>query len=144
MGTSIDNEIWIDDPSNRNTTVLKDPATQEVFNLEPPKNGSCMRVWTFYPDNWKHNLSKEQLDKNLSRFNAHGLIEDKSKPGVHITKTIDYGIVLEGEIDLILDEGTVHLKKGDVIVQRGTSHAWHNIGAKPCTIAFILINSPNY
>ena len=64
-------------------------------------------------------------------------------PGVaprnHRTGTIDYAVVISGEIDMELDEGTVHLKSGDVLVQRGTIHNWVNRGSEPCVIAFVLI-----
>lgn len=63
---------------------------------------------------------------------------------MHTTPTIDYGIVLSGSICLELDEGEVELNAGDVVVQRGTRHAWHNRGDAPCTVAFVLISSPNY
>lgn len=64
-------------------------------------------------------------------------------PGVaprnHRTSTIDYAVVISGEIDMELDEGTVHLKSGDVLVQRGTIHNWVNRGSEPCVIAFVLV-----
>jgi len=64
-------------------------------------------------------------------------------PGVawrnHRTDSIDYGIVLSGEIDMELDGSSVHLKEGDVLVQRGTIHNWINRGSAPCVIAIILI-----
>jgi len=64
-------------------------------------------------------------------------------PGVaprnHRTSTIDYAVVISGEIDMELDEGSVHLKSGDVLVQRGTIHNWVNRGSEPCVIAFVLI-----
>ena len=64
-------------------------------------------------------------------------------PGVvprnHRTNSIDYAVVISGEIDMELDIGTVHLKAGDVIVQRGTIHNWVNKGSVPCVIAFTLI-----
>jgi quercetin dioxygenase-like cupin family protein len=64
-------------------------------------------------------------------------------PGVssrrHRTNSIDYAIVMSGEIDMELDEGEVHLKAGDVLVQRGTIHNWVNRGTEPCVIAFCLI-----
>jgi len=66
-------------------------------------------------------------------------------PGVaprnHRTDSIDYAVVMSGEIDMVLDIGTVHLKAGDVLVQRGTVHDWVNIGAVPCVIAFTLISA---
>ena len=69
---------------------------------------------------------------------------EQNDPGMHTTRTIDYGIVLSGEIYLELDEGEVHLTPGDVVVQRGTRHAWRNRSAEPCKIAFVLISSSNY
>jgi quercetin dioxygenase-like cupin family protein len=65
------------------------------------------------------------------------------EPGVserwHRTDTIDYGIVLAGELWMQLDEEEVHLKAGDVVIQRGTIHNWENRGTEPCLVAFILI-----
>ena len=64
-------------------------------------------------------------------------------PGVtprnHRTKSIDYAIVLAGEIDMEMDGTMVHLKQGDVLVQRGTIHNWINRGTEPCIVAFVLV-----
>jgi quercetin dioxygenase-like cupin family protein len=60
---------------------------------------------------------------------------------MHRTETIDYAIVLEGEIDMLLDDTEVHLKAGDFLIQQGTNHAWVNRGAVPCKIAFVLIDA---
>jgi quercetin dioxygenase-like cupin family protein len=61
---------------------------------------------------------------------------------MHRTETVDYAILLSGECDLELDDGkTVHLKQGDIVVQRGTMHAWVNNGSVSCTFAFILIDA---
>lgn len=66
-------------------------------------------------------------------------------PGVaprnHRTDSIDYAVVMSGEIDMELDVGTVHLKAGDVLVQRGTIHNWVNTGGEPCVIAFTLVSA---
>jgi len=66
-------------------------------------------------------------------------------PGVtprnHRTDSIDYAVVMSGEIDMTLDDETVHLKAGDVLVQRGTVHNWINNGAVPCVIAFALVSA---
>ena len=59
----------------------------------------------------------------------------------HRTRSIDYAIVLDGEIDMLMDDTEVHMKTGDVLVQQGTNHAWVNNGTKPCRIAFILIDA---
>ena len=55
--------------------------------------------------------------------------------------TVDYAIVMSGEIDMMLDTGTVHLKPGDIVVQQATNHAWLNHGNEPCRIAFVLMDS---
>jgi len=62
-------------------------------------------------------------------------------PMMHRTRTLDYAIVISGEIDMLLDDGEVHLKAGDVVVQQATNHAWVNRGKEPCRIAFILMDS---
>ena len=62
-----------------------------------------------------------------------------ASPRNHRTDSIDYAVVMSGEIDMELDGSTVHLKAGDVLVQRGTIHNWVNRGTAPCVIAFVLI-----
>ena len=64
-----------------------------------------------------------------------------SNPLMHRTRTVDYAIIISGEIDMMLDTGTVHLKPGDVVVQQATNHAWLNHGKEPCRIAFVLMDS---
>ena len=60
---------------------------------------------------------------------------------VHRTDSIDYATVMSGEIDMELDDSVVHLKAGDVLVQRGTIHNWVNHGTEPCVIAFVLVDA---
>jgi hypothetical protein len=62
-------------------------------------------------------------------------------PFMHRTRTIDYAIILEGEIDMLLDDSEIHLKAGDVLIQQGTNHAWINRGDRICRIAFVLIDA---
>jgi quercetin dioxygenase-like cupin family protein len=70
------------------------------------------------------------------------------EPGVaprnHRTDSIDYGVVMSGEIDMEMDDTVVHLKAGDVLVQRGTIHNWVNNGTAPCVIAFVLISADGH
>jgi len=61
-------------------------------------------------------------------------------PLMHCTETVDFGILIDGELTLILDDSEVQLKPGDIVVQRGTNHAWSNRGDKPCRIAFVLLD----
>jgi quercetin dioxygenase-like cupin family protein len=62
-------------------------------------------------------------------------------PRTHRTDSIDYAVVLSGEIDMEMEDSVVHLNAGDVLVQRGTIHNWVNRGTQPCVIAFVLIDA---
>src|SRR6195256_4178161 len=66
---------------------------------------------------------------------------DARHASLHRTKSIDYAVVISGEIDMLLDDSEVHLKAGDVLVERGTNHAWVNRGSENCRIAFVLIDA---
>jgi len=138
-------EIWVDEPNRPDPKAENDPVDIDIFDLSPPVNGSRIRIFTFpsadkLPD---PSLTPEEVGKNYARWNT-GKAMETDDPAMHTTATIDYGIVLQGEIFLELDEGEVHLKPGDVVVQRGTRHAWRNRGQEACTMAFILISSQNY
>src|SRR2546429_9518133 len=77
---------------------------------------------------------------NGTRFTVNELPPGRSGP-MHRTETIDYVIVLAGELEMQMDDSTVKLKAGDVLVQRGTNHAWNNRGTDPGRVAFILIDA---
>jgi uncharacterized cupin superfamily protein len=62
-------------------------------------------------------------------------------PLMHRTRTVDYAVVLSGEIDMMLDDSVMHMRAGDVIVQQATNHAWINRSTQPCRILFALIDS---
>jgi mannose-6-phosphate isomerase-like protein (cupin superfamily) len=64
-----------------------------------------------------------------------------TNPLMHRTRTVDYAIVMSGEIDMMLDDKTVHLKAGDVVVQQATNHAWLNDGTEPCRTIFVFLDS---
>ena len=143
MGMAINEAIWIDDPAKPDPAASQDPVDVEKFQIHPPQNGSVFGIITFPPEGHTPDISPLQLAENLSRFDFQGVMEEDN-PGVHTTRTIDYAIVLSGQIDLALDEGELRLEAGDIVVQRATRHGWFNRGSQPCTIAFVLVDSPNY
>jgi mannose-6-phosphate isomerase-like protein (cupin superfamily) len=108
--------------------------------VPPVANGTVFRIVDFVPaapqtapvDHHQVLLSMG-IDPATQGYMRHA--------NTHRTRTIDYAIVLEGEIDMLLDDSEVHVKAGDVLVQQGTNHAWVNNGTKPCRIAFILIDA---
>ena len=70
------------------------------------------------------------------------MVEDRDRhPGMHKTATVDYAIVLTGEIWAVIDEGETLMKPGDTLIQRGTNHAWSNRTNESCRVAFILIDA---
>ena len=77
---------------------------------------------------------------NGTRFTVNDIPPGRTGP-MHRTETIDYVIVLSGEVDMETDDSTIKLKAGDVLVQRGTNHAWINRGTEPARVAFILIDA---
>ena len=141
LGAFIDEEIWIDDPGAAETEYV-DPASAEKFDLVPPQGGSRARIFTFMPDKGQ-SYDPEVISKAAQRFNT-GEAMDPENPGMHTTATIDYGIVLSGNITLELEEGSRKLGPGDIVVQRATAHAWRNYSDQPCTMLFVLISSPKY
>ena len=138
MGKVIHEQFWIDDPA-----AAKDPVDVDTLHLHPPINGSPFRIVTFFPEDHTPEISQEKLAKNRARADDGGVFEEDN-PGMHTTRTIDYAIILSGEIYLKPDDGEMLLETGDIAVQRATRHGWYNRGEEPCSIAFILISSPNY
>ena len=120
-----------------------DPTTGPK-QIHPPPNGTIIRISEIAPES----AAIRNLDPQKARevFTAMGN-EDASTfgrggrhPFMHRTETIDYAVVLAGEIDLLLDDEDVHLKAGDVVIQRGTNHAWSNRSDKPCRMLYNLID----
>jgi quercetin dioxygenase-like cupin family protein len=119
---------------------------EPVENIGQGRPGAMATVvWTtqgFPVDNdGSADESQRKVGTTLENGTVFRVVE--FSPGVqrrmHRTDSIDYAVILNGEIDMELDDTAVHLKAGDVLVQRGTIHNWVNRGTHPCTIAFILI-----
>lgn len=111
-----------------------------AITLSPPKGGAVFRIVELPPD------SERRWDKQREVFQAYGNPEalDHSgsrHPGFHKTESIDFAIVLEGEVWALMDVGETLMRPGDTLVQRGTNHAWSNRTQAPVRIAFILLSS---
>jgi mannose-6-phosphate isomerase-like protein (cupin superfamily) len=132
--------MWVTGTSLPDFTSSEDRGKAKT-GITPPKNGSVFRIVDFAPEP----AAVAKMDRNTmmrivgSDAPAKGL--PPRHPMMHRTRTLDYAIVMAGEIDMLLDESEVHLKAGDVIVQQATNHAWVNRSGKPCRVAFILMDS---
>jgi mannose-6-phosphate isomerase-like protein (cupin superfamily) len=126
-------------------TVKIDELSKNVTSSRPGQSAAV--IWT--TDNVPADNSGD-ADTSMRKV---GTSEDRGtvfrvvcyEPGVsprnHRTDSIDYAVVMSGEIDMRLDDSIVHLKAGDVLVQRGTIHNWENRGTVPCVIAFVLVGA---
>lgn len=95
--------------------VERHDATREASPIMPPPAGTLLKVLELSPG---------------------------TKPLMHRTETLDYVIVIEGEVDMLLDDGAeVHMKAGDLMIQRATLHGWANRSDRPCRIAFVLLDA---
>ena len=108
--------IWSTDrtPADISSGEDVEDLGARIIGTAPPANGTRFAVIDFPPGN---------------------------VPRMHRTETIDYVIVLEGEIEMDMDDSTVKLKAGDIMVQRGTNHAWANRSSKPARVAFVLVDA---
>ena len=130
--------LWVTSEFPVDMTGAADRAQTQV-GVPPPANGTIFRIVDFAPAvpraapvDHHQILISMGIDPATQGYARH--------VNTHRTKTIDYAIVLDGEIDMLLDDSEVHVKAGDVLVQQGTNHAWVNNSGKPCRIAFILID----
>ena len=117
-----------------------EPPESKVI-LAPPPRGTRIRVVDIPPESAEDAaLDSKAAAEHFARIGAAGAFTGGQHPMMHRTETIDYGIVLEGEVTLIVDESETLVRAGDITIQRGTNHAWVNRSAANCRIAFILID----
>ena len=134
--------LWMTDQTPCLVGNEADPTTRPL-TLEPPKNGTVVRIVEFGPEGeWTKNLDGSGAKE---AFGAMGTGKASTyKPGghplMHRTESVDYALVLEGEIHIVLDDSERLMKQGDFLVERGTSHAWANRSGKPCKMLFVLID----
>ena len=136
-------EIWNTDGSGFDTTSEKDRADIDI-KLSPVKGGTQFRYFQINPI--PEGVSQEALEAaTAAAFErmgaAHHRIDTSRNAAMHETDTIDYIILLKGDVTLILDDEEVQLKAHDVVVQRGTNHAWVNNGTEPALLIAVLIDS---
>jgi mannose-6-phosphate isomerase-like protein (cupin superfamily) len=134
-------EVWATDEIPTLSVVPAD-LTTTMKSFVPGPGGTRFRVVQF------PGASTRAFDQEAFRreylVKAPGLAEamELQDSGMHTTDSVDYGVVISGEITLELDDGaTVSLKQGDCVVQNGTRHAWRNSSTAPCVMAFVLVGA---
>ena len=130
-------EIWETRSSPADNSGTRDAADHER-RIEPVGGGSVFRIIEYPPDRVRlATLDPEAHFRGMGAKAADAAM--RRHPGMHKTDTIDYCVVLSGEIWAVLDESEVLLRAGDCLVQRGTNHAWSNRTEEHCVIAFVLV-----
>ena len=132
-------DLWETTASPASNAGIADAAARPV-KLEPPKAGTLLRIVEFPPDS--HWRGKADASSAFDSIGAgHAPDHSSDDPMRHKTNTVDYIIVLKGEIHALMDEGEALLKAGDILIQRGTNHSWSVRGNEPCIVAAILVSA---
>ncbi len=109
--------------------------------VSPPPGGTVLRIIDFPPEPKDPQERQRAADATFTNLfpDAQHAPTSGQHPGMHRTETVDYALMLEGEMVAIMDKDETVLRAGDVLIQRGTNHAWANRSDKPARIAFVLI-----
>jgi mannose-6-phosphate isomerase-like protein (cupin superfamily) len=131
--------IWVTDATPARIEGIRE-TLDAPHTIEPPPGGSVCRIVTFPPDaSFRSKVTARDVQAFFAAMgspDASTYRADAPHPYMQKTRTLDFCLVLEGSITLVLDTEEVHLDAGDTVVQRGTNHAWSNRSDKPCVIAF--------
>jgi mannose-6-phosphate isomerase-like protein (cupin superfamily) len=120
-------ELWVTDASPRALAAAGDPSTRP-WELEPPPGGSCFRVVRIAPE-------AESAGPPVQEAEDSGFLAE------HSTSTLDYVVVVSGQVTLTVGDSEVTLGPGDTVVQQGMPHDWRNLGTEPCVLAGVLIST---
>ena len=137
-------EVWKTNAMPVPIDAAQPEPTAGARSLQPPPNGTLFRISVVPPESEETRKLTPEQARDLFRKSGAGEASTFGSGGrhpmMHRTETVDYAVVLEGEITLLLDEGDVQLKAGDVVIQRGTSHAWSNRSGKNVKMLYVLID----
>src|SRR3712207_4248054 len=137
-GGLISTLLWVADETPADIEGHQDRAEREI-GVAPPAGGSIFRMVEFPPMPTGSSLKNAEVLREMGI--DPGAAAAPRHPFMHRTKSIDYAIVVSGEIYMLLDDSEVLLRAGDVVVQQGTNHAWENRGQTNCRMAFVLIDA---
>jgi uncharacterized cupin superfamily protein len=138
--------IWVTDASPVPIGDYRDPVTQCPPSLEPPRHGSVYRTLTLPPDasfiGKIGPIEVEAFFQATGSPQASTYAKSARHPYMQKTRTLDFCLILEGKVTLVLDTEEVPLKAGDTVIQLGTNHAWSNRSDRPCRIAISSHDAP--
>ncbi|HEU4460043.1 MAG TPA: cupin domain-containing protein [Methylibium sp.] len=136
-------EVWSTGATPAPVDNGPDPSAGPL-SLPPPRHGTRIRFVDIPPDTADFLAhGAERMDAAFAQIGdaaASTVKADSPHPLMHRTESVDYGVVIEGELTLVLDDSEVALRPGSVVVQRGTNHAWANRSGRPCRMLFVLVD----
>jgi len=138
---NIMNLLWATHDAPADIAGRTDRGTADI-GTQPPPSGTAFRIIDYPPTTPEQEakLDVSQRQREIGRDAPKRGLPSRH-PFMHRTRSLDYAIILSGEIDMLLDDSEVHLSAGDVVIQQGTNHAWVNRGKEACRIAFVLIDA---
>ena len=124
------------------TPTPHDDGCSGPYELAPPRGGTVVRVVEFPPDrNWLGRVGVDDLRFEGDESAREAFTGNAARPDMHRTSSVDYAIVLDGEIVAVLERDETTMHPGDVLVQCATVHAWSNRTDRPCSVAFVLVDA---
>jgi len=132
-------ELWVTDESPVDNTGTEDRSLRPMRH-DPTRHGTIFRVVEIPPEG-DVKIDTSTAFAELGSANIPRAEDVKKHPAMHKTDSIDYLVVISGEMWMVMEEGEVLLKAGDCIVQRGSKHAWKNLSGKPCLLAAVLVDA---
>jgi hypothetical protein len=138
--------FWRTDTVPAANEMFVDPMQGPPCPLAPPKGGTMFRFFQIAPEKNEAGLSKEERDRRMAQmFDAagagHHRLPMNRHPSMHRTDSVDYIVLLRGEVTAVLDVGEVQMKPFDVLIQRGTNHGWVNHGNEPALLVAVLVDA---
>ena len=135
--------VWKTDAQPQVGGEVTDPLNH-VTSVLPAAAGTSVMLVSFPPESAEVPVDADPLAADEMNVRVPGLAQtfEADAPGFHRTDTIDYGVIVDGELTLLLDDGeSALLKAGDVVVQMGTRHAWRNTGNSPARVMFVMVGA---
>ena len=131
-------ELWETDGPLASNEGTEDAGARPVRH-HPPEAGTRFRIVELMPEEQQ---SAESVRQDFERIDAAGIqLEESADPTMHRNQSVDYNIILSGEVVAVTERNETLLKPGDVLIQRGTAHTWHNRGTVPCVFASVMVSA---
>lgn len=131
-------ELWETDGPLASNAGTEDAGARPIHH-HPPHGGTRFRIVELLPEGQQET---DAVDQDFDAIDAPDIqIEGADDPTMHRNETVDYNIIISGEVVAVTDEGETLLKAGDVLIQRGTAHTWHNRSDAPCVFASVMVSA---